>query len=144
MLVVVLCALIGMMPGSTKGGSALPDETALTPATATIVMNSSLFGISFPEQNNGWFVGKFGTIVCTTDGGKSWSLQKSGEKLHLYDVSFCDSSNGWAVGENGFIIHTMDGGKRGCRSKAQSPVTCGAFIALIRALPGLSAMKVPC
>lgn len=111
MLAVVMCALMGLMPDSTKSESSLPDEAALTPETATIVMNSSLFGISFPDQKNGWLVGKSGAIVCTSDGGKTWSLQKSGEKLHLYDVSFCDVKNGWAVGENGFIIHTMNGGK---------------------------------
>lgn len=99
----------GLMPASALSESAVP---AAEPQEErfSAVMNSSLFGLCFTDQNNGWLVGKSGTIVRTSDGGATWSLQKNALKLHLYDVSFCDARNGWAVGENGCILHTADGG----------------------------------
>lgn len=110
-LTLVVCLASGLTPVSVKGESSVSDTAAPREESSAVVMNSSIFGMCFSGQNNGWLVGKAGAIVCTRDGGKTWSLQKSGEKLHLYDVSFCDDSNGWAVGENGFIIHTANGGK---------------------------------
>ena len=35
-------------------------------------------GLSFVDENLGWAVGDFGTILQTTDGGKTWRRQKSG------------------------------------------------------------------
>jgi photosystem II stability/assembly factor-like uncharacterized protein len=110
-LMIAIWLVFGLMPVSVKSESAIPDTAAPEAEYSAVVMNSSLFGMDLSGQNNVWLVGKLGAIVCTRDGGKTWSLQKSGEKLHLYDVSFCDARNGWAVGENGLIIHTIDGGK---------------------------------
>ncbi len=109
-LTIAICLVFGLTPVSIKSESAIPDTAAPQTESSSVVMNSSLFGLCFSGQNNGWLVGKGGAIVCTRDGGKTWSLQKSGEKLHLYDVSFCDDSNGWAVGEGGIILHTTNGG----------------------------------
>lgn len=110
-LTIAICLVFGLTPASVKSESAIPDTATPDAESSSVVMNTSLFGMCFSDQNNGWLVGKAGTIVSTSDGGKTWSLQKSGQKLHLYDVSFCDARNGWTVGENGLIIHTMDGGK---------------------------------
>jgi len=109
-LTIAICLVFGLTPVSVKGESSVADASVSQAESSSVVMNSSLFGLCFSGQNNGWLVGKLGAIVCTRDGGKTWSLQKSGEKLHLYDVSFCDDTNGWAVGESGFILHTTNGG----------------------------------
>lgn len=37
-----------------------------------------LDGVFFADENNGWAVGEFGTIVGTNDGGKSWKIQRRG------------------------------------------------------------------
>jgi photosystem II stability/assembly factor-like uncharacterized protein len=115
------CLVLGLTPASLKAETSAADKPTSAAESSSVVMNASLFGLSFSGQNNGWLVGKGGTIVRTMDAGKTWSLQKSGEKLHLYDVSFCDDSNGWAVGESGLILHTTNGGTTW--SQQQSGIT---------------------
>ena len=66
---------------------------------------------SFVDDTTGWVVGIKGTIIHTTDGGKSWNDQESGTEKNIFSVSFADAQNGWAVGEFGTIIHTADGGE---------------------------------
>jgi photosystem II stability/assembly factor-like uncharacterized protein len=70
-----------------------------------------LFSISFPTDEKGWSCGNRGTVIHTSDGGKSWSRQKSGTDHTLSSIYFVDTNNGWVVGEVGTILHTSDGGK---------------------------------
>jgi photosystem II stability/assembly factor-like uncharacterized protein len=71
----------------------------------------SLFKIIFIDDNKGWIAGDYGRILCTTDGGKTWSRQQTGTDALLLDIEFTDSLFGWAVGQSGTILHTSDGGK---------------------------------
>jgi photosystem II stability/assembly factor-like uncharacterized protein len=72
--------------------------------------DSLLCDAAFVDRENGWAVGIRGTIIHSTDGGKTWSAQNSGTEKNLFSVSFPDLKNGWIVGEFGTIIHTGDGG----------------------------------
>jgi photosystem II stability/assembly factor-like uncharacterized protein len=78
-----------------------------------------LTGVHFVNKNFGVAVGYAGTILNTTNGGESWSLQKSGsEDQFVFDVFFNDENNGTAVGisfggnNEGTILRTSDGGHR--------------------------------
>src|SRR4029450_11410594 len=71
---------------------------------------NNLRGASFVDANTGTVVGDYGTIVRTTDGGNSWTIQVSGTTQNLWAVSFIDANNGAAVGEGGTILGTTDGG----------------------------------
>ena len=71
---------------------------------------NNLRGASFVDANTGTVVGEYGTIVRTTDGGNSWTIQASGTTQTLWAVSFTDANNGTAVGEDGTIVGTTDGG----------------------------------
>jgi photosystem II stability/assembly factor-like uncharacterized protein len=71
---------------------------------------NNLRGASVVNANTSTLVGEYGTIVRTTDGGNSWTIQSSGTTQTLWAVSFTDSSNGTAVGEVGTILRTTDGG----------------------------------
>src|SRR5215211_3461476 len=71
---------------------------------------NNLRGASFVDANTGTVVGEYGTIVRTTDGGNSWTIQASGTTQTLWAVSFTDANNGTAVGEGGTIVGTTDGG----------------------------------
>src|SRR6266481_5017940 len=71
---------------------------------------NNLRGASFVDANTGTVVGEYGTIVRTTDGGNSWTIQVSGTTQNLWAISFKDSNNGTAVGEGGTILGTTDGG----------------------------------
>lgn len=69
-------------------------------------------------------VGAFGTIISTSDGGKTWRPQKLlWEKLtprlfeegvsevNLNAINLVSQRVGWVVGEFGLILHTEDGGQ---------------------------------
>src|SRR5438045_8602837 len=71
---------------------------------------NNLRGASLVNANTGTVVGEYGTIVRTTDGGNSWTIQASGTTQTLWAVSFTDITNGTAVGEGGTILRTTDGG----------------------------------
>src|SRR6266487_6007532 len=71
---------------------------------------NNLRGASFVDASTGTVVGEYGTIVRTTDGGNSWTIQVSGTTQTLWAVSFIDANNGTAVGEGGTILGTADGG----------------------------------
>jgi hypothetical protein len=67
--------------------------------------------VHFVNAVNGWIVGHEGTILHSTDGGKSWLTQASGTRTSLTAIAFTDSNTGWAVGIGGTILHSTDGGK---------------------------------
>lgn len=75
-----------------------------------LLHGNTLYSTSFVDATTGWAVGAFGTIMKTTDGGKTWENQISGTTASLLSVSFVDKNNGWAGGSN-TILKTTDGGK---------------------------------
>lgn len=72
---------------------------------------TDLFAISVVNGQKMWAVGRFGIILYSPDGGKSWELQESNVENNLNDVFFQDESSGWIVGQQGLILETKDGGK---------------------------------
>lgn len=60
---------------------------------------NSLHGASLVNANTATLVGDYGTIVRTTDGGNSWTIQTSGTTQTLWAVSFTDALTGTAVGD---------------------------------------------
>ncbi|HTL82227.1 MAG TPA: YCF48-related protein [Bacteroidia bacterium] len=76
----------------------------------TGVGTTDLYGVHFPNLNNGWAVGLNGIILVTTNGGNTWIQQASPVGSNLSCVFFVDANNGWACGDGGTIIHTTNGG----------------------------------
>jgi photosystem II stability/assembly factor-like uncharacterized protein len=60
--------------------------------------------------NEGWVVGRFGTIIYTSDGGDSWTPQTSSATNTLFDVDFSDNLHGITCGYDA-ILYTTDGGQ---------------------------------
>jgi len=60
-------------------------------------------------DNEGWAVGKFGSIIHSTDAGDSWSTQNSSATNTLFDIDFSDHLHGIACGYD-IILYTTDGG----------------------------------
>ena len=60
--------------------------------------------------NEGWAVGRFGTIIHTTNGGNSWISQTSPATTTLFDVDFSDNLHGLACGYD-IVLLTTDGGQ---------------------------------
>ena len=110
--------LLAIHAGQARsGGSATVSSKRSTGAPSSqwhwqnpLPQGNNLRGASFVDANTGTVVGEYGTIVRTTDGGSSWTIQASGTTQTLWDVSFIDVNNGTAVGEGGTILGTTDGG----------------------------------
>ncbi len=60
--------------------------------------------------NNLWAVGKFGTVIHSSDGGLTWELQNTPTQVTLFDVEFSDESHGVAVGDSAVVLYTDNGG----------------------------------
>ncbi|MCD4707426.1 MAG: T9SS type A sorting domain-containing protein [Candidatus Sabulitectum sp.] len=70
---------------------------------------SSINGIHFIDNDNGWIVTFQGAIYGTDDGGTTWEELYRGSKI-LRRVFFLNTSRGWICGNDGFIIRTANGG----------------------------------
>src|SRR5881398_501522 len=97
---------VATVSSKIPGGSSSPQWRWKNP----LPQGNNLRGASFVDANTGTVVGEHGTIVRTTDGGNSWTIQSSGTTQNLWAVSFVDANNGTAVGESGTIVATTDGG----------------------------------
>lgn len=60
--------------------------------------------------DEGWAVGRFGTIIHTTNGGNLWASQTSPATNTLFDVDFTDNLHGIACGYD-IVLLTTDGGQ---------------------------------
>ena len=90
---------------------------------------NSLYDVAFIDAMHGWAVGAAGTILATTDGGATWSGQRSGTTSDLNAVTFTDATHGWAVGgesgvndqtSGGVILATIDGGATWAAQSSES------------------------
>ena len=54
-------------------------------------------------KKNGWIVGYAGSILRSTDRGKTWIRQEGGTDANLYGL-FMEKKFGWAVGAEGTVI----------------------------------------
>ncbi len=69
-----------------------------------------LYSVYFTNRLTGYAAGALGTIIKTTDGGKSWDALSSGTLNDLSEIFFINNSDGFAVGNSGTILKTHDGG----------------------------------
>lgn len=71
-----------------------------------------LNSVSFADSKHGWAVGHAGAVLNTTDGGRTWHLQRFDAKSDrpLFAVHFFDRRNGVAVGLWSLVLVTQDGG----------------------------------
>jgi photosystem II stability/assembly factor-like uncharacterized protein len=91
------------------------------PKKNTPALRDDLFSVTFPTENDGWACGRWGTVIRTTDGGRTWQRQETKTDFTLTSISFTDVKNGWAVGDEGTIIHTSDGGNTWKKQKSPVP-----------------------
>jgi photosystem II stability/assembly factor-like uncharacterized protein len=70
----------------------------------------SLYSVCFSDSNTVVAVGGLGSILYSTDVGKTWSSQNSGTTFYLRDVAFTNHDLGTIVGASGIILHTVNGG----------------------------------
>jgi photosystem II stability/assembly factor-like uncharacterized protein len=67
--------------------------------------------VTFPTASVGRAAGSGGSLVRTTDRGRTWHKVPVGtQREDLRDVSFCSSQVGYVVGTYGTVLKTTDGG----------------------------------
>ena len=89
--------------------------------------------VAFVDDQTGWVVGQFGTVLHTDDGGETWNTQDTGSPENLFDVTFVDDQTGWAVGTDRLgpthrVIFTTDGGETWDRTDLDSRPVGVAFV----------------
>ena len=90
-------------------------------AQSTRPVRDDLLSVSFPTGTDGWVSGRWGVVIHTSDGGKTWTPQKTGTDFTLSSIYFIDNKHGWAVGDEGTIISTSNGGKDWQAQKSPVP-----------------------
>jgi photosystem II stability/assembly factor-like uncharacterized protein len=65
----------------------------------------------FVDTLKGFGAGRYGGIVGTTDGGRTWNFIDTSSGAWIEDICFADPQHGIAVGERGLIAFSSDGGK---------------------------------
>ncbi len=70
---------------------------------------ANLYAVTSHGQN-AWAGGYWGTILRSTDAGRTWMQPDTPTANTLFGVSFADEQTGWAVGANGTILRSSDGG----------------------------------
>lgn len=84
-------------------------------------VQSVLTAVDFVNEQYGWAVGHAGTILATTDGGKTWHIQMWAAKkmIEFLDVYFFNKHKGFAIGTYGLFYKTHNGGETWTRYKSQ-------------------------
>ncbi len=99
--------------GATWTEVALPEDFTLPDSAldqGVLPNDALLYGLSFVDADHGWLSGEWGTILATSDGGRTWKQQSSGVESTLFGIGFADARTGVAVGIDGIILRTEDGG----------------------------------
>ena len=117
-LLLAVCCLLSASTVTAQTGTWVRQQTG------TLAWLHSLF---FLDQNRGWAVGSKGTLLATTDGGKTWKIKSRPSEDILRDIYFSDDLNGWIVCEKSiydlkgkeeprtYLMTTNDGGNRWTR-----------------------------
>ncbi len=129
-----LAALTSLVMAAT----AMPARS--TPAWLAIApqpQTQTLFTVTCTDSNNIWAGGENGTILHSTDGGRTWNAQASGTTLRVHKLRFVDAQHGWAAcgapnGYGGALLHTTNGGG------TWTPQLDGTYYGFISALAATS------
>lgn len=116
----VLCLLLSAYCLLTVVTNAFANGAWSKQRTASLAWLHAVF---FVDQNRGWAVGSRGTLLATSDGGRSWQAQPAPTEDVIRDVYFSDEFNGWLVCERNiyelqsnndqraYLMKTTDGGE---------------------------------
>jgi len=95
-----------------RGHILYSEDLGATWTQADVPTRATLTGVFLLDARRGWAVGHDAVIVRTSDGGRTWELQRSApeEERPLFDVYFADERRGFAIGAYGAFLVTADGG----------------------------------
>jgi photosystem II stability/assembly factor-like uncharacterized protein len=97
-----------LLSRQTGGKSFEPVTLPLSPA----IMQHLDFNTVACSGDHVWIAGRPGTVVYhSSDRGKTWEAQRTGQPMPLHAMSFSNDMTGFAIGELGTILGTKDAGK---------------------------------
>ncbi|GIW42535.1 MAG: hypothetical protein KatS3mg076_3112 [Candidatus Binatia bacterium] len=99
-------AVLALLAGSSFGPRWTHAETV--PAQK---LRQNLFYSCFVSAEEGWVVGDLGMIFHTTDGAKTWEIQRAGTKRPFVAVTCPERNRVWVAGQAGQIAHSRDQGR---------------------------------
>ena len=88
-----------------------------------VPIRAALTSVSFADEKHGWAAGHWGSILATSDGGETWTLQRHDTTTDrpLFGIHFTDADHGVAVGLWSLLLTTQDAGKTWNEVKLQAP-----------------------
>ncbi|MBN1131918.1 MAG: T9SS type A sorting domain-containing protein [Bacteroidales bacterium] len=103
-------AFIILLPFTLSGQPAWQAQTS--------PVQEDLVTVSFASTTSGWAASATGTIIHTSDGGKSWTVQHTQTDYYPEKLFFTDTLTGWMVGntadkyttDRALVFKTEDGG----------------------------------
>jgi len=107
--VVLLATFVGLL-GWYFLASYIGHRQSLQIQEKMLTVHDDLLAIDGRHEGNKVAVGKFGIILLTKDGGKTWQRRPSGTTETLSAVSFADHEHGFIAGSGGTLLATLDGG----------------------------------
>jgi photosystem II stability/assembly factor-like uncharacterized protein len=121
---VVACGGSGGSPTTTRTPSSTPSPSPTPSATASTTAEPTYAtwfdSIFFVNDKIGWIGGLLssgqGVILATTDGGRTWTQQHSGDEGIIQELDFVSARIGWAAAslegnKSSFtLLRTSDGG----------------------------------
>ncbi|HVK38362.1 MAG TPA: YCF48-related protein [Candidatus Kapabacteria bacterium] len=75
------------------------------------VATLELHDVAFASALRGTAIGRFGTVMTTTNGGAVWTAAENLPAGFDNDIEYFDSTYGAAVGRGGAVLITVDGGR---------------------------------
>jgi photosystem II stability/assembly factor-like uncharacterized protein len=134
----------GVWLGSYNGVvvHALGADAAWNRQPSQAARGNALPATAFADSLHGWAVGDGGTVIHTSDGGRTWSAQDSSVDVGLEGVAFADEHTGFAVGDSGTFLATTDGGSSWTAQSAPSDLPTQTRVYAVATLDGRSAWAV--
>jgi photosystem II stability/assembly factor-like uncharacterized protein len=105
----LLAAFVGLL-GWYFVASYLGHREFLEGQEKMLTVHDDLLAIDGLHGGNKVAVGKFGVILLSKDGGKSWQPRPSNTAHALSAISFADKEHGFIAGSVGMLLATNDGG----------------------------------
>jgi photosystem II stability/assembly factor-like uncharacterized protein len=127
----ILCAVLFSAHVAAATGEWLPQQSNTL---------AWLRAVHFVDESRGWAAGSKGTLVSTTDGGRTWRALARPTEDALRDVYFADAEDGWLVCERSmyalarmeeprsYLLKTSDGGKSWSRVEVAGKDNAGVVL----------------
>ncbi len=94
-------------------GTIMRSEDGVAWTQVAVPLNVALTAVAFADDKQGWAVGHDGSVLHTTDTGKTWNVQRFEPEQNqaLLGIVALSPQNAVIVGAFGVLMATTDGGK---------------------------------